>query len=89
MLKKIFFIFFLFISIGRSITITGYVIDNQTDKPIPNANVYLYGTEYGATSNTFGYFKINVEMGIYLFKTSIIGYETDIRNISVKKDDLS
>ncbi|MFH5831772.1 TonB-dependent siderophore receptor [Halalkalibaculum sp. DA384] len=67
-------------------SIEGRVIDIE-DKPLPNINIRLEGTSYGAATNTDGYYIINeIPAGDYTFVVSGIGYEEETRAISVQAD---
>ena len=57
--------------------ITGIITDAVTGEPLPGANVSLIGTNLGAASDIDGiYFVINVPVGSYEVKASMMGYET-------------
>lgn len=56
-------------------TITGQVIDRNTKEPLIAANVILIGTNYGASTDENGFYRIeNVPVGSYSIKFSYIGY---------------
>lgn len=44
----------------KTYTIEGQVIDTQTNQPIINAQVWLYGVQAGAVTDSLGYFKFEV-----------------------------
>jgi outer membrane receptor for ferrienterochelin and colicins len=54
-------------------TITGVILDGEI--PVPFANIYLHGTEFGSSSDRNGEFTIdNIPYGTYKIKTSVLGY---------------
>ena len=57
--------------------ITGIITDAVTGEPLPGTNVSLVGTNLGAASDVDGlYFILNVPVGSYAVKASMMGYET-------------
>lgn len=70
-------------------SIKGKVVDAATKQPLVGANIYLIGTEYGASSNINGVYLIeNVAEDIYKLRVDYIGYQgtvkTDVRVIRNK-----
>ncbi len=84
------FIFILFIHFTQSwaTTISGFVKDSDTDKSIPNANIFIKETGQGTISNPYGYFEMEMVPGDYTLTTSVIGFETDTREIMVTDEVL-
>lgn len=72
-----------FILYGQSQTITGYVIDKETNQPILGANILLVGTGIGSSSDENGKFIINWT-GSFPVKLNVshIAYETMERMIN-------
>ncbi|MDR8391197.1 TonB-dependent receptor [Aliifodinibius sp. S!AR15-10] len=65
-------------------SIEGKVTDVE-NKPLPNINISLEGTNYGAASNVEGYYEINhIPSGDYTFVVSGIGYEKEKRSITIQ-----
>src|SRR5699024_9663065 len=65
-------------------TIEGKVIDVQTGKPLPEANVFLSGTKMGTATNDAGYYRLsNIPPGGYRLVVSIIGYEQKVSDVIV------
>ena len=77
------FIMLSFILYGQSQTITGYVIDKETNQPILGANILLVGTDIGSSSDENGKFIINWT-GSFPVKLNVshIAYETMERRIN-------
>lgn len=65
--------------------IVGKVIDKETGEPLPYVNVIVDQTTMGAATSLDGtYFIINVPVGQYTVKASIIGYKiTKMENVKV------
>jgi hypothetical protein len=72
---------------GRG-NISGSVIDQETGKPLPFANVVVLGTRYGAMSLQSGNFTItNLPVGNYNLMATYIGYEAHtVTGVQVDKD---
>lgn len=61
---------------GTTGKISGVVKDKETGEPLPGANVQIEGTTLGGATNAEGwYFILNVPIGTYEVRTSIIGYK--------------
>ena len=77
------FIMLSFILYGQSQTITGYVIDKETNQPILGVNILLVGTGIGSSSDENGKFIINWTGSFPVkLKVSHIAYETMERSIN-------
>ena len=78
------FIFIIFLTIGlqsfaQTGTIKGRVFDASNNAPLPFSNIYIEGTDYGASSDYDGNFIItNLKPGIYQLTASSLGYEDRI-----------
>ncbi|TCO08340.1 carboxypeptidase-like regulatory domain-containing protein [Natronoflexus pectinivorans] len=81
---------FLFVYIPLSaITLTGIVVDSETDNPLPYANIGLKGTRYGTISNLSGHFVLNIpdEHINEVLSFSYIGFETKELPVLLLLDD--
>ena len=59
--------------------ITGTVTDAETGEPLLGANVIIVETNLGAATDIEGkYFIVNVPIGTYSLKVSMVGYQTKI-----------
>ncbi len=68
-------------------TISGYVYDKDTNKPLAFANVYLANTLWGNATDEKGHYRINnIPAGFYDIVVQLVGYKTYIQNIYVKED---
>jgi hypothetical protein len=58
----------------------GRIFDFTTKQPIPFANVLVLNTNFGASSDADGYFKIeNLSLNTYQIRASVIGYGAQIK----------
>lgn len=81
-------------------TLTGTVIDGQTDEPLPGVNVFIVDLDRGAATNADGEFTItDVPYGSYTIRATFVGYrrqtvEVDLQsaeqtvNITLQQDVL-
>lgn len=76
-------ILFLFVSAPfpvvsqETYTLRGRIIDEQTRRPLPSANIWIEGTSRGTVSNRFGDFELPVLRGEHSIIVSFIGYRSD------------
>ncbi len=60
-------------------SITGTVVNSQTQEPLPGANVLLQGTGLGSSTDADGVFFIQgVNPGTYIVRVSLLGFEQRI-----------
>jgi len=60
---------------GQIGSIKGYILDAETNEPIPFANIVLVGTQNGAAANIDGEFNLtNVSPGYIRLEASALGY---------------
>ena len=70
--------------IKEGYTISGHVIEKDTEEDIPYATVLVVGTGKGSVSNEAGQFKItNLNEGKYTLRVSAVGYKTLEKVITV------
>jgi len=69
-------------------TVTGVVTDQSDGKPLPGVSVFLSGTMLGAATDSLGMFSIDsVPIGSFQLVASMIGYETEVRQIEATKPE--
>jgi len=73
---------------GTKGKIVGIVMEKDTGKPLPGANIVLVGTMLGAMTDADGYyFILNVPSGTYSLKVSYIGYSlVTVKSVEVIQD---
>jgi Ca-activated chloride channel homolog len=78
-----------FFAFPQGAVISGKVSDKETNEPLIGANVLVVGTNYGAATDTKGFFKIkNLKPGKYDIRVSFVGYSTKtITDVSLSKTD--
>ncbi len=71
--------------VATSGKITGKITDKESGQPLIGCNVLIENTHLGATTDPSGeYFILNVPVGTYTLKASMIGYqEITIKNVHV------
>ncbi len=78
-MKKLLFLFSLFsasLAFSQTYTVSGYIEDAASKERLIGVNVYLAGTTYGTTTNTFGFYSLSVPKGDYILIASFIGYQS-------------
>ena len=74
----------------QTTVIRGTVKDAKLNKPLPLANVTVLGTAFGAATNEQGFYEIKaIPPGEYKLEANVIGYQKQIRGITVKAGDVS
>ena len=88
--KSISIILLLFSQYTLAGVVTGKVIDSGSGDFLPGANVFLEGTNYGASSDRAGNYTINgVPEGDYTLRVSYVGYSEYTNSISVGSDPVT
>jgi len=81
------FIFCVLISFPASAqdlyVLEGRVIDEQTRRPLPSANIWIKNTSRGTISNRDGEFQLPIQRGDHAVIVSYIGYRSDTTSISI------
>jgi len=88
LIKRILFIIVFLQSIvfaQSNASIYGFVREKATGEPLSYVNVFLKGTDFGAPTNSEGYYSISfVPAGEYEIVVSMIGYETITKKAKVE-----
>ena len=75
-----------FIGLSQSGTIRGFVYDKNTGEPIIFTNVFLKGTQMGASTDVNGYYSISkIPPGAYTISVSALGFSIAAKEITVGK----
>jgi hypothetical protein len=72
-------------SVAQSITLRGKVINEQTTEGIPYANLLNLDALDGTTTDTDGFFEVDVEMLPISLRISSLGYQAD--TVLIKSED--
>jgi TonB family protein len=74
------------IASGQERKIIGRILDVETQKPVKNAAVIIYGTTHGTFSNFLGYFELTIDPGKHkTLVTSHVGFKTS--HIPIPNED--
>ncbi len=74
---------------ANNASLTGYVLDSQSEEALPGANVYIEGTNFGASTDIHGkYFISNIKPGDYTLVVSYVGYKDKKIKISLKSGEI-
>ncbi len=84
-------IIFLWLAAGvsgqSSFTISGYVKDASSGETLIGANIFnIANTSRGATTNTYGFYSLTLEQGIYKIGFSYLGYEEQFFEVDLNKN---
>ena len=89
-MKKIFLLVILLFSLNinsqNNFTLSGYVLDSQTNELVIGASVIIDELNIGTITNSYGFFSITVKEGNYSVKTQNLGYKDDLQIISLNKN---
>ena len=89
-MKKIFLLVIFLISLNinsqNNFTLSGYVLDSQTNELVIGASVIIDELNIGTITNSYGFFSITVKEGDYSVKTQNLGYKDDLQIISLNKN---
>ena len=66
--------------------ISGFILDEVTEAPLPGANIYVKNGSSGDASDQEGYFEFFLGSGQYTIVYTYIGYETLEKEISLTED---
>lgn len=85
-MKKLLLPLLLFLSLQSlaQYSVSGRVIDQASKQPVPNAVVFINNSSIANTTDSAGYFKLNVTTGQYHLLINIIGYENYKSPLTVK-----
>lgn len=91
MFKQILFLLFLFIVSTTQVwaqTVSGIVVDAQTEEVLAGASVLQTGTTNGTSTNSQGRFSLSLESGLEEITISFVGYRTQKIDVSEERIDL-
>ncbi len=90
-MKKAIFFFILFttgVYAGVTGKLAGKVIDSETKKALPSANVFILDTRFGAATSDYGeYYVIQLPPGEYAVRAEMMGYRSvTFEEVRIKLD---
>lgn len=65
------------------VKVSGYVRNSDTDRPLPDAIVYVEELQSGTTTDSLGYYEINLPQGKYRILYQSIGLKETSRNLQL------
>ncbi|MEE9431661.1 MAG: TonB-dependent receptor [Melioribacteraceae bacterium] len=69
----------------KKVSFSGTVTDASSGEVLIGANIFVVGTNIGASSNQYGFYSITVPTELYNIKCSYIGYKTKVlKNINLQ-----
>ncbi|OYD17508.1 hypothetical protein CH333_00695, partial [candidate division WOR-3 bacterium JGI_Cruoil_03_44_89] len=90
-MKKV-ILFLLIFSTGVYAGVTGKlageIVDAETGQPLPNVNIFIPDTRFGAATGVYGeYYIIQLPPGEYTVKAEMIGYQSvSVEKVRVRVD---
>lgn len=82
------FLLFSTLNFAQSTTITGVVLDDDTEEAMPFCNVYVYGTSNGVTTDIDGNYSITFDLSEGdTLATNSLGYADVLKPIDKTKDE--
>ena len=78
-MKKLFCRFFFLFNLGlcRTHTLSGLVVDAESQQPLPSATIRIGSTSKGTVTNAQGQFRISLPQQTVTLVVSYLGYESD------------
>jgi len=75
------------VSAQSTFTISGYIKDATTGETLIGANIFnVTNTSKGATTNTYGFYSLTMEQGVYKIAFSYLGYEEQFFEVDLNKN---
>ena len=69
-------------------SVSGYIYDAKDKESLPSATIQDTTSKYGVSSNSYGFFSINVDTEIVVLRFSYVGYETKLLQIDARSNEL-
>lgn len=73
-------------SSNKTHTISGYITEEGSGEQLLGVNIYVPGTQLGTSTNAYGFFSLTLPGDFYDIHISYIGYQTQIKKITLDKD---
>jgi len=67
-------------------TISGHIKDASTGEELIGATVMMDGIGKGTVTNTYGFYSLSLNPGLYQLRFSYIGYEDQIKSVNLTQD---
>ena len=82
----IFFLVNLSLNAQKNYTLSGYVLDGQSNELIIGSSVIVEGLNIGTITNSYGFFSITIEEGNYNIRIQNLGFKDNTQNINLNKN---
>ena len=69
-------------------SVSGYIYDAKDKESLPSATIQDTTSKYGVSSNSYGFFSINVDSEICVLRFSYVGYESKLLQIDTRSNEL-
>jgi hypothetical protein len=90
MIHKFTVLFFLFLSMNvfaqKRFNINGHIRDASTGEDLIGATIAVVQLGRGTITNEYGFYSFTLPVGLYTFRVSFLGYETQDFTIPIDKD---
>lgn len=70
----------------NKVTLAGYVKDEKSGEPIPNASVYIDSLAAGVLTDQFGYFSLTIPSGRHSVHVTSVGMKNTVRQVMLHSD---
>ncbi len=82
----IFFLVNLSLNAQKNYTLSGYVIDSQSNELIIGSSIIVEGLNIGTITNSYGFFSITIKEGNYNIRIQNLGFKDNTQNINLNKN---
>ncbi|MCX6183150.1 MAG: TonB-dependent receptor [Bacteroidetes bacterium] len=67
---------------SQNFTVSGTITDEQSGEVLPYVSVFIPETQFGTTSNTYGYFSLSLPLDTYKLNINCMGYVPLVLNVN-------
>jgi hypothetical protein len=68
------------------VTLSGVIREQSTGEVLIGANVFIRGTNYGATSNGYGFYSLTIPSGRYPVSFTFLGFQSQVEELDLDSD---
>ncbi len=89
MLKSIltaFLLLFTILIFAQNFTISGRITDSKTGEDLTGASVIIPGTNFGVSTNSYGFYSLTLGKGTYKVSFRYVGYENTEKSVVLDKN---
>ncbi|MDP5081221.1 MAG: TonB-dependent receptor [Winogradskyella sp.] len=84
----LFLVFSLFTTAQEKFTLSGTIIDNQSNETLIGVNIIIPELQTGTVTNEYGFYSITIPKGKYEIQISYLGFTTIVETLELKGDIL-